>query len=146
MLRALRHAALLSAALILAAPLLAQAPTNIYTPEVHIGSATEPSTVTVPLVMEVPGAQLNAESPFEPEEDNAPPASTELLATRHFDFITSPVEGVIYSPSGHMADTTISLGEYARQLRAQKQKPATQSTPDVQVAPYAVPVPEANPR
>jgi hypothetical protein len=101
-------------ALLFTSSLLAQNPGYVYTPEVHLGSATEPSTITVPPVVEVNG------SPSEPEVSNAPPASTELLSTRHFDFIVSPIAP---SPAtrGSMADTSISLGEYARQLRAQKQ-------------------------
>lgn len=86
---------------------------SIYTPEIHIGSATEPSTITVPPVVEVPSA------PPEPQVSNAPPASTALLATRHFDFIVSPITDLAYA-RGSMADTSISLGDYARQLRAQK--------------------------
>ena len=49
---------------------------------------------------------------------NATPASTELLSTRHFDYIVSPVVKVV---PGSMEDTSISLGDYARQLRAEKQ-------------------------
>lgn len=104
----------------LAAPLQAQntyatpiAPSyGVYAPEIHLGSATEPTTITVPPVEEVPA---NSPPPF---VSNAPPASTELLATRHFDFVTSPEKIV----PGSMEDTSISLGEYARQLRAEKQR------------------------
>jgi hypothetical protein len=90
-------------------------PSNIYTPEIHLGSATEPSTVTVPPVEEIPASPS---SPFEPVYvSNAPPASTALLGTRHFDFIVAPEER-----PGSMEDTSISLGDYARELRAEKQK------------------------
>jgi hypothetical protein len=122
-------------ALLLASPLLAQnsgkasdttylppgAPAMVYTPEIRLGSATEPSIVTVPPIEEV--------TPNPPEDyvSNAPPASTELLATRHFDFITSPMEEII---PGSMEDTSVSLGEYARQLRAEKQKPPLPTTPN----------------
>lgn len=100
---------------------------SIYTPEIHLGSATEPATITVPPMIEVP-----RQSP-EPQASNAPPASTALLATRHFDFITSPLNQTI---RGSMADHSISLGEYARQLRAQKQaQAATTPTPDAMAQP-----------
>lgn len=94
----------------------------LYTPEIHLGSANEPSTITVPpVVMEIPGQTA------EPEVSNAPPASTELLASRHFDFIVSPVLESI-STHGNMADSTVSLGEYARQLREQRKTAPTGST------------------
>lgn len=109
--------AALIAALLIASPLLAQ---EIYTPEIHIGSATEPSTITVPPIEEI------SSQASEPYISNAPPASTALLATRHFDFIVSPV--AMFIP-GSMEDNSISLGEYARQLRAQKQRAVRPSTP-----------------
>jgi hypothetical protein len=88
----------------------------LYTPEIHLGSATTPSTITeAPVVVVVRGQDA------EPVISNAPPASTELLATRHFDFIVSSALELI-SPQGNMTDNSISLGEYSRQLRAQKQK------------------------
>jgi hypothetical protein len=109
--------------LALAGPLLAQTqnsvttfvplgvPSNIYTPEIQLGSATQPAIVTVPPIeAAVPVPEINV--------SNAPPASTALLSTRHFDFIVSP-EDVI---PGSIEDTSISLGEYARQLRAAKQR------------------------
>jgi hypothetical protein len=100
---------------------------SIYTPEIHLGSATEPSTITVPPMIVVP-----SQSP-ESQPGNAPPASTALLATRHFDFITSPLNQTI---RGSLADHSISLGEYARQLRAQKQaKAATKPTPNAMAQP-----------
>jgi hypothetical protein len=101
--------------------------TSIYTPEIHLGSATEPSTITVPPVIEV------SRQSAEPRIGNAPPADTALLSTRHFDFITSPLDQVT---PGSMADQSISLGEYARQLRAQKQaKAATKPTPNAMAHP-----------
>jgi hypothetical protein len=123
--------AALIAALLIASPLLAQevqttsylppaAPALIDTPEIHIGSATEPSAVTVPPIEEI------TSQPSEPYAGNAPPASTALLATRHFDFIVSPV--AVFT-SGSMEDTSISLGEYARQLRTQKQRTLLPSAP-----------------
>jgi hypothetical protein len=86
---------------------------TIYTPEIHLGSATEPSTITVPPVLEVQGQPAGSQA------SNAPPASTELLASRHFDFITSPLQRVV---SGSMEDTSVSLGDYARRLRAERQQ------------------------
>lgn len=127
----------LACALWLAAPLLAQnsgayttpvGPGIVYAPEIHLGSAAQPSTITAPSIQEVPA------NPPEPyiSNSNAPPASTALLATRHFDYITSPLDGVV---PGSMADTSISLGEYARQLRAEKQKPLSPAVPNAIASP-----------
>jgi hypothetical protein len=91
-------------------------PATIYTPEIQLGSADRPAVVTEPPVIE----QISVPTE-EPRESNATPASTELLSTRHFDFITSPMA----VRPGSMEDTSISLGEYARQLRAQRQKSPT---------------------
>jgi hypothetical protein len=93
---------------------------SIRTAEIQLGSDTTPTIIKVPPVIEVSSA------PAEPPVSYAPPASTALLATRHFDFIVSPVAP--FSTQGSMADTSISLGEYARQLRAEKQA-ATPKTP-----------------
>jgi hypothetical protein len=114
----------------LSAPLFAQYSTTytspaLYAPEIHLGSNTEPSTITVPTVEEVPA------TPAQPFVSNAPPASTEFLATRHFDFITSPEKIV----PGSMEDTSISLGEYARQLRAEKQTSPSTATPNAIASP-----------
>jgi hypothetical protein len=102
---------------------------SIYTPEIHLGSATEPSTITVPPVVEV------TSQPAEPQVSNAPPASTALLATRHFDFITSPLDEVT---PGSMEDTSISLGDYARQLRAQRQQAAANRTAPATTNPHSM--------
>jgi hypothetical protein len=107
---------IIATALMLATPLFGQTPVSIYTPEIHIGSATTPSTITVPPVLEISG-ELAA-----PRVSEAPPASTELLATRHFDFVVSPVQGIQFSPRGSISDHSISLGEYARQLRAERKQ------------------------
>jgi hypothetical protein len=113
----------LIAALLFASPLLAQdsetrtylppgAPAMVYTPEIQLGSATVPSTVTVPPIEQIiPNASEYV--------SNAPPASTALLSMRHFDFVVAPMRQAL---PGSMEDTSISLGEYARQLRAEKQK------------------------
>jgi hypothetical protein len=92
---------------------------SIYTPEIHLGSATTPSTITVPPVVEIG-------NPLPQFVSQAPPASTELLATRHFEYIVSPLQGIA---PGSMADTSISLGEYARQLRARKEQAAKAGKP-----------------
>jgi len=73
-----------------------------------------------------PAAPLEYAS--EPESDSSielPPTgypyNLQLLATRHFDFLVWPV---IKPAPGSMDDTSISLGEYARRLRAEKQEAA----------------------
>ncbi len=117
----------LFAALLLAAPAYAQYG-SIYTQEIHLGSATTPTTVTVPPVEFIHGI------PKEPPVSDVPPASTELLAQRHFDFGVSPVEGIDFAPQGSMYDTSLSLGEYVRQFRSHKKKATSQAAPDT-VAP-----------
>lgn len=126
-LRPLLKAVLALAALLVASPLLAQntgityvppgGPSTIYTPEIQLGSATQPSVVTVPPVVEQTPGETAA-----PSVSNAEPASTELLASRHFDYIVSPLD---QARPGSMEDTSISLGDYARQLRAEKQNSPT---------------------
>lgn len=101
---------------------------SIRTPEIQLGSDITPTVITVPPVIEVSGP------PAEPRVSNAPPASTKELATRHFDFIVSPI-AQNYSTRGSMEDTSISLGEYARQLRAQKQAEVHRATPDAMAQP-----------
>jgi hypothetical protein len=134
-------ALLLACALWLAGPLLAQYSSTpgasgypalygapaIYAPEIHLGSAYEPTTITVPSE-----AIAISPVPAPPNVSNAPPASTELLSTRHFDFITSPLDQAM---PGSMEDTSISLGEYARQLRAQKQQPFPSTVPNAIAGP-----------
>lgn len=124
---------LLIASLLLAPPLTAQVITpyvtfgSIRTPQIQMGSNTTPTIINVPPVVEISGVQ-GFDVPAEAQVSYAPPARTELLATRHFDFVVSLVESR-YSPQGNMADTSINLGEYARQLRAQKQAKTTPPTP-----------------
>ena len=130
------HLTLIAAPFLLAAALQAQTTqtvpySSIYTPEIHLGSADTPSTITVPPVVEVSGTEFFTPSPL-PLVDNAPPASTALLATRHFDFITSPLGQVT---RGSMEDTSISLGEYARQLRASKQAKNASAAPSAMAQP-----------
>jgi hypothetical protein len=126
---------LIAVMLLLAAPLLAQNygtsynpddyvpyfPGTIQTPEIQLGSDLEPSIVKVPPVVvqeSTGGIATGSATPI----SNATPASTGLLASRHFDYIVSPLDEDIIP--GSMEDTTISLGDYARQLRAQKQNGA----------------------
>jgi hypothetical protein len=90
----------------------------LITPEIQLGSDLTPTTILVRPVVELSG------EPSEPRVSNATAASTELLATRHFDYIVSPIDLPLIT-SGSMADSSISLGEYARQLRLEKQGNAT---------------------
>jgi hypothetical protein len=96
---------------------------SIRTPEIQLGSGTAPTTITAPPVIEI------SSLPSEPQVSNASPADTELLAGRHFDFIVSPIAEFPWT-RGNMADTSISLGEYARQLRAQKPSATNQAFPN----------------
>jgi hypothetical protein len=116
---------LIAATLLLAAPLLAQSYGNITTPEIQLGGVNQPTIVKIPpyIIEQTPAV------PPAPVVGNATPASTELLASRHFDFIVSPVKEIV---PGSMADTSISLGDYARQLRAGKQQAPT---PDAMAKP-----------
>jgi len=127
---------LLIATLLIAPALIAQntPPLNtssiygpIQTPEIRLGSDLTPTTITVPPVVELTGL------PSEQQVSNAAPASTELLATRHFDYIVSPISPSL-SIRGNMADTSISLGEYARHLREEK-RAAMKATPDAMAGP-----------
>jgi hypothetical protein len=116
---------LIPVVLLLAAPLLAQnsyvysdnayTPGNITTPRIRLGSDMQPTVIDVaPVVVDeapVPSSSI-------PRVSNATPASVELLSTRHFDYIVSPVEQIV---PGSMEDLSVSLGDYARQLRAEKQ-------------------------
>jgi len=126
---------LISAALLLAAPLMAQnsnsypdsdySPGIIKTPKIQLGTGFEPSVITVPPVV----VDLSNTQPLALTESNAAPASTAFLATRHFDYIVAPAQGII---PGSMEDTSISLGDYARQLRAEKRN---KPSPDAMAQP-----------
>jgi hypothetical protein len=103
----------------------------IRTPEIQLGSGSTPTTVTEPSVVELPPV------PIEMRVSDSSPASTTLLAARHFEFINSPLNKVT---PGSMADTSISLGDYARNLRTRRQlaaarAPATRTTPNAMAAP-----------
>lgn len=119
----MRGILIIPAALLFAAPLLAQSyvysdnaytPGNITTPKIQLGSDLQPSVIDVaPVIVDetpVPSSSI-------PSVSNAKPASVELLSTRHFDYIISPLDKIV---PGSMEDTSISLGDYARQLRAER--------------------------
>ena len=86
------------------------------TPEIHLGSATEPSIVRIPPVI--------VQTPLPRFERQAGYAETEPVTTAAmqggFDFLVSPV-GALYP--GSMDDSSVSLGDYARQIRSQKHGP-----------------------
>lgn len=107
-------------------PLPPGVPGVVYTPQIQLGSVDRPAIVTVqPIIQRVLGLEP------EPQESNAIPASTELLSTRHFDFVAAPFS---VAQPGSMGDTSISLGEYARKLRAERQnqpKPDVITNPDL---------------
>ncbi len=126
--------ALLMIAGVTAVPIAAQMPSTLHVPEAHPGSPAKPSTVAVPHAAK----QLESGSRLLPETSPAAPASTELLATRHFDFIVSPIAPAP-SPRGTMADSSISLGEYARRLRAGKRRTAGNTAPNSMARRYDFP-------
>jgi hypothetical protein len=137
---------LIAAALLLTAPLLGQDNGNAYeppgmlgpvveTPHVQLGSDNQPSIVTVPPVI-VQGGESQTVAPG---GNNAAPANLDLLASRHFDYIVSPLNKVV---PGSMEDTSISLGDYARQLRAGKQ---SAPTPGAMAAPAMAALAETPP-
>jgi hypothetical protein len=113
-------AALLGVALVLApAPLLAQAytiyaPGIVETPHIHLGSATEPSVVQVPPVV-VEQSGLPVLGP--PSDDYDSENTSAMYARGEFDYLVAPT-GELFP--GSMADTSISLGEYAREVRSHK--------------------------
>jgi hypothetical protein len=126
---------LIAVSVLLVAPLSAQngysysggalVPGNITTPKIQLGSDIQPSVIQVgPVeVDESPGVASEA------VVSNATPASTQLLSTRHFDYIVSPVQEIV---RGSMEDASISLGDYARRLRAEKQ---TRPSPNAMAQP-----------
>jgi len=87
------------------------------TPEIHLGSATEPSVIRVPPVfVQTPGPDF--EFPGYAESENEPMANAAMPG--YFDFLVSPV-GAFYP--GSMSDSSVSLGDYAREIRSQKHGP-----------------------
>ena len=88
------------------------------TPEIHLGSATEPSIVRVPpVIVETPLPRF--ELPAEPMEGEYAPSTTAAMYGG-FDYLVSPMAELY---PGSMGDNSISLGEYARELRSQKHGP-----------------------
>jgi len=118
--RLLYLAALVGAvALLSSAPLQAQAygvyAPGLVTPEIHLGSADEPTVVKVPpVVVQQPGLAPYGAAPeeFQPEEQSAEP-----MPALAFDYLVSPTSEFF---PGSIADNSVSLGEYARELRAHK--------------------------
>jgi hypothetical protein len=141
--------ALLIAALLIASPLLAQTSGDLSVPATHLGSATVSATAPQTPVVSTPGAPaqtqpgtndpvirlgsatVSATVPETPAEavpaatvndrgSNDHVASASLLAASRFELVESPAASPA-SVRGDMADTSISLGEYARKLRAHGQ-------------------------
>ena len=87
------------------------------TPEIHLGSATEPSIVRIPPVI-VQTALPRFETPEYAANETGPVTTAAMRG--YFEYIVSPA-GAYYP--GSMDDSSVSLGEYARQLRSQKHGP-----------------------
>ena len=88
----------------------------IMTPEIHLGSATEPSLVRLPPVF------VATPLPGFPGEYGETEPGDMTAAAMHggFDYLVSPV-GAYYF--GSMDDSSVSLGDYAREIRSQKHGP-----------------------
>ena len=149
--------ALLIAALLIASPLLAQTSGDLSAPVTHLGSATVSATASqtpaqaAPLetqpgtdtpVIHLGSATVSATVPQTPVEavpvetiddrDNiarldARLVSPSLLAASRFERVDSPTNPTAIT-RGNMADTSISLGEYARKLRAQQKRADDKAT------------------
>ena len=88
------------------------------TPEIHLGSATEPSIVRIPpVIVQTPLPNFGLGPEY--AEAQAEPVTTAAMQG-NFDFLVSPV-GAFYP--GSMADGSVSLGDYAREIRSQKHGP-----------------------
>ncbi len=88
----------------------------VETPEIHLGSATEPSIVRIPpVITQTPLPRFELPAGYDETE-----AVTTAAMPGYFEFIVSPA-GAYYP--GSMDDGSVSLGEYARQLRSQKHGP-----------------------
>ena len=88
----------------------------VTTPEIHLGSATEPSIVRIPpVIVQTPLPRFELPAGYAEAE----PVTTAAMQ-RGFDFVVSPV-GALYP--GSMNDDSVSLGDYARQIRSQKHGP-----------------------
>ena len=106
----LNAAVVIAVAFGFATPVWAQGYGYIQTPEIQLGGDLTPTIVKIPEV--VTETQGGAAAPL---SSQSAPANPELLANIHFDYIVAPEEKVM---PGSLEDTSISLGEYARQLRA----------------------------
>jgi hypothetical protein len=111
------------------------------TPQTQRGTATEAAvpgvnsapaklgTATESAVVPQAGAVATAPPVSEaPHPDAAPPAK------RQFDLNAPPVTATP-STHGSLADTSTSLGTYARKVRVQEQKAATEAAPDASAQP-----------
>jgi hypothetical protein len=88
----------------------------VQTPEIHLGSATEPSIIRIPpVIMETPLPR------FEPPAEYPESSAAAMPAGFGFDYLVSPM-GELFP--GSMGDDSVSLGDYARELRNQKHGPA----------------------
>lgn len=116
--------------LLLSAPMSAQyvpyLPGVVKTPEVHLGTGDQPSVVNVPPVVVVDQG-VDSYNPEVGEPFYAPPLPAEPYADEmgmaeapYFDYLISPVAE--FAP-GSMEDTSVSLGEYARELRSRPPGP-----------------------
>lgn len=100
------------------------------TPEIHLGSATEPSIVRIPpVIVQTPLPRF--ELPAEYYGDETQPVTTAAMQGNYFDFIVAP--GGL-NP-GSMDDNSVSLGDYARQIRSQKHgRPPIVLTPGMKLS------------
>lgn len=127
--------ACIAAILLLAAPLVAQNGYGSGYDQGAMPSSSGSSYAVTPYPNELSsGANASAEqeapsgSASSEQGEALPPTgypyNLQTLATRHFDFIVAPTTVL----RGSMEDTSISLGEFARQLRAEKRE-ASQPAP-----------------
>jgi hypothetical protein len=106
-------------------------PGIVKTPEIQLGDGNRPSVVNVPPVVVV-SQGVDSYDEWAPEEGTAqpyappPPAGAPpgmapgMGGPYFFDYLVSPVG---YCLPGSMEDSSISLGEYARELRSRPPGP-----------------------
>ena len=115
---------------------------SIQTPEISLNSIKTPYTSlrsigtpdsNIDAAAYTGTAPPSAEALSQPSSQSAvaellsePISRTALLALRNFDFVISPIHE--FAP-GSMEDLSISLGEYARQIRAQRKNENSQTAP-----------------
>jgi hypothetical protein len=127
----MRTLCIAAAALLLTVPLLAQngsgngseaaPPASSYESPANGSSDASAGAALPEDSPEAEAAPAEASTANEEGYETGYPYNLQLLATRHFDFIVAPKA----TPRrGSMEDNSISLGEYARQLRAEKEKSA----------------------